>query len=144
MLPFPHTFHLIFLQIFCKNSSVYSECYLCRDCYFDPHPLQSLIFSFLFIQANFITHLRDHRQDKCKNWNTVVLLYIALILFKCILGTKSIFFRTIYFNYHHRWKQVNKYFWCSRRGEISFFLKISFKWQRTCSYFCTWEAYIPS
>ena len=41
----------------------------------------------------------------------------------------------IYFNYHHRWKQVNKYCWCSRRGEISLF-KISFKWQRTWSYFC--------
>lgn len=46
---------------------------------------------------------------------------MALILFKCILGEKSIFFRTIYFNYHHRWKQVNEYCWCSRRGEISFF-----------------------
>lgn len=44
-----------------------------------------------------------------------------LILLKCILGEKSIFFRTIYFNYHHRWKQVNKYGWCARRGEISFF-----------------------
>ncbi|XP_043751849.1 integrator complex subunit 6-like isoform X7 [Cervus elaphus] len=36
------------------------------------------------------------------------------------LRTKSIFFRTIYFNYHHRWKQVNKYFWCSRRASSAF------------------------
>ncbi|XP_070640609.1 integrator complex subunit 6-like isoform X7 [Bos indicus] len=36
------------------------------------------------------------------------------------LRTKSIFFRTIYFNYHHRWKQVNKYFWRSRRASSAF------------------------
>lgn len=98
-------------------------------------PTQSLIFSFLFIQANFITLLGDHWQGKCKSLNTIVLPYMALILFKCILGEKSIFFRTIYFNYYHRWKQANKYGWCSRRGEISFF-KFSFEWQGTCSYFC--------
>ncbi|XP_036160955.1 integrator complex subunit 6-like isoform X20 [Myotis myotis] len=55
-------------------------------------------------QANFITVLGDHWQGKCKSLNTILLLHMALILFKCILGEKSIFFRTIYFNYHHRWK----------------------------------------
>ncbi|XP_036299372.1 integrator complex subunit 6-like isoform X13 [Pipistrellus kuhlii] len=55
-------------------------------------------------QANVITVLGDHWQGKCKSLNTIVLLHMALIFFKCILGEKSIFFRTIYFNYHHRWK----------------------------------------
>ncbi|KAM7045939.1 integrator complex subunit 6-like isoform 14-T20 [Molossus nigricans] len=39
---------------------------------------------------------------------------------KIFLREKSIFFRTIYFNYHHRWEQVNKYGWCSRRASSSF------------------------
>lgn len=51
--------------------------------------------------------------------NTSLCVKVALsILVLLSVGKESVLFGAIYFDYHHRWKQTDKYSWSPRGGKL--------------------------